>query len=407
MADIIIQVRDYQGIEVAKMRVRKGLTAIIGKTNAGKSSIMRAVEDLLENSCGDSDVRIGAEQASIAMKNNDNVVKLIRNPNKPIKTQYIINGEEIEKVGRNKVEETDILGIVPTGEYNLNFIKQEDLPFLIYENGYRLYEFISQSKSKVLLDAVEKLTKSKKEIEKDIKVTDAEINEIKNRYQEIAEELKQYPKISEIYNLNKTVDEYSEEIEKAEDRKLDYERDRKLEIEIDNSIISINKLLSNLEKLNLGKIENIVRENEKLRELKNTYEQTEKMYYNNENKIKEIEKTIFKFNSNEIIDTINFISSSLALKNVYDRNGKELCIVESTLQKYPSIEFNVDVSIINLLDNARELESEYNKYNKQIEHIDNSLENINCDIEKHEKFLSENKICPTCGQLIKDCKESE
>ena len=402
MSDILVQIRDYQGIEVAKMRVRNGLTAIIGKTNAGKSSIMRAIEDLLNNTCGDVDVRIGAEQASIAMKNNDNTVKLIRNPNNAIKTQYIINGETIEKVGRNKVEETDILGIVDTGDYQLNFIRQEDLPFLIYENGYKLYEFISQSKSKVLLNAVDSLNVRKKEVEREIKTVDAEINELKNRYQEIADELKSYPNIKLVYELGKYVDTVYDKIETMENLKKDYESDSKKVLDIMTKINYNNNIINKIEELDLNNINKIISNTSNAREKHNEYLKTEKQLKDIENEYSKIDRKIFEFNPSNIIETLSIISNSKEKKSEMDKIKIQLDEIENDISNIPNTEFNVDIDVLNAITKCRRLYNEYNSNIERLKEIDCSLVTINNSIQKDLDFLDKNKICPTCGQVIRD-----
>ena len=400
----LIQIKNYHSIEEAKINIRQGITVIVGATNAGKSSIMRALLDLINNTCSDSDVKIGTDECSIAVKNNGNTVKLIRNPNKAMKTTYVINGEEISKVGRNKVEEAECIGFGYTGDFQLNILKQEDLPFLIYEPANRLYDFLSQSRSNELLEAGEELKNDKKALQKSLTMAEAEVNEIKNRYNEIREELTKYPNIEKMKNLTDYIKKSKSEIDKFMSIYDDYSSHINRIKEVAEKIENIDKDLDRIKLLNLDNLINISKNLSLIEEIKDDYE-------NNIENIKAINEKIagiktvtydFKYIENIVSKAYKYIYEIDSIANNYKENSGKLEKTENQIKEIPSVEIDLNnISDICLRNNI--LMNTYEEYEETLEKIQNinyKLPGIVASIEELEKEKSKYNVCPTCGRPI-------
>lgn len=400
----LIQIKNYHSIEEAKINIRQGITVIVGATNAGKSSIMRALLDLINNTCSDSDVKIGTDECSIAVKNNGNIVKLIRNPNKAMKTTYVINGEEISKVGRNKVEEAECIGFGYTGDFQLNILKQEDLPFLIYEPANRLYDFLSQSLSNELLEAGEELKNDKKALQKSLTMAEAEVNEIKNRYNEIKEELTKYPNIEKMKNLTDYIKKSKSEIDKFMSIYDDYSSHINRIKEVAEKIENIDKDLDRIKLLNLDNLINISKNLSLIEEIKDDYE-------NNIENIKAINEKIagiktvtydFKYIENIVSKAYKYIYEIDSIANNYKENSGKLEKTENQIKEIPSVEIDLNnISDICLRNNI--LMNTYEEYEETLEKIQNinyKLPGIVASIEELENEKSKYNVCPTCGRPI-------
>lgn len=405
----LIQIKNYHSIEEAKINIRQGITVIVGATNAGKSSIMRALLDLINNTCSDSDVKIGTDECSIAVKNNGNTVKLIRNPNKAMKTTYIINGEEISKVGRNKVEEAECIGFGYTGDFQLNILKQEDLPFLIYEPANRLYDFLSQSRSNELLEAGEELKNDKKALQKSLTMAEAEVNEIKNRYNEIKEELTKYPNIEKMKNLTDYIKKSKSEIDKFMSIYDDYSSHINRIKEVAEKIENIDKDLDRIKLLNLDNLINISKNLYLIEEIKDDYE-------NNIENIKAINEKIagiktvtydFKYIENIVSKAYKYIYEIDSIANNYKENSGKLEKTENQIKEIPSVEIDLN-NISDICLRNKSLIKSYNEYTEKTEElntIENKLTKLSESILELEKEKSKYNVCPTCGRPIDENHE--
>lgn len=91
-----VKIKDFQSIESADLTV-EGFTVIVGRSNIGKSAIVRAIEGALTNLSGDSFVRLGAHHTEVDIECDDLTLKWKKGGGF---NDYEINGEVFESVGR-------------------------------------------------------------------------------------------------------------------------------------------------------------------------------------------------------------------------------------------------------------------------------------------------------------------
>lgn len=403
---MIIQIKDYQGIHSAKLNLKSGISVVIGKTNAGKSSIIRAIKDLLENNINDSDIRIGSkeEKAIVAIKSVErggHLVKVTRDKNSTFKTVYNINGESIEKVGKNKLEEVDELGLFPIDGMDIHFIRQEDLPFLVFENPYKTYEFLSQSKSQKLLDIYDTVVAEKKEADSDMKELIAKSDVIKTRYEEIRNELKKYPMITEMLEHNKNLKKYKKDNSTYIEKMKSIIQIQNKALEFDSEILSYENKISNLDMKRLESAKDI------------SYLLSRAV---------ELEKSLYVCN-NDILNTSNIISNipnvDISLNNLLEiirdveKCSSVLSELEKTEMKLKTITFpnaTVNPEIVDnlrklmeysiLVGNVSSVEAKYYKVIEETQINKSEIEKYQTEILKRSEELKKYEVCPTCKRPI-------
>lgn len=105
-----IRVRNFQSIQKGGVEV-KGLTAITGPNNIGKSALLRAVRGVFQNTRGTSYVRHGADKCEVEIDFGDRKVLWEKGPRtKP--TYYLDDGKPIHP-GQGVPDEVVALGVHP------------------------------------------------------------------------------------------------------------------------------------------------------------------------------------------------------------------------------------------------------------------------------------------------------
>jgi len=144
-----VSIKNYQAIKNVELEFPPGITAIVGNSNNGKSSIIRAIEAAINNKGGSSFINYDADECEVAITHDGADIKWIKSK-KPGKSHYIINGTKINKIGQTQVPE--VAQLLNMGEvevnnerFRLNFWKQLDYPFLVGKTPYQLFDFISKS----------------------------------------------------------------------------------------------------------------------------------------------------------------------------------------------------------------------------------------------------------------------
>lgn len=176
-----VNIQNYQAIKKADLLFDPGITAIVGESNNGKSSIIRAIEAAINNKGGDSFINYDADSCLVTIEDNNS--KVIWSKHKKAgKSFYDINGTILSKIGQKQIDEVaEALNTpeisVNNDKFRLNFWKQLDFPFLVGRTSYQLFDFISNSKDQELISgAQEKAVKEMKGIKAEIDDTNSKIN---------------------------------------------------------------------------------------------------------------------------------------------------------------------------------------------------------------------------------------
>ena len=184
-----VKIENYQAIKNADLFFDVGLTAIVGPTNSGKSSLIRAIKGAINNQVGTGFINYDADESVVSIEDNGNTIVWTK-PRKGSAT-YTLNGREISKVGRTQNEEVaSLLNMseveVNTQKIRLNFWEQMEKAFLMDKTPNQLFEFISQSKEQELMQSYQQTEQTKlTEIEKQIKVNETKLDVYKQEIQKL------------------------------------------------------------------------------------------------------------------------------------------------------------------------------------------------------------------------------
>jgi DNA repair ATPase RecN len=166
-----VRIENFQSIERADLEV-SGLTVVVGKSNIGKSALVRAIKGALRNAEGTDFVRKGTKHTEVEL-DDENGFHLIWRKGENV-NDYEINSVPLTKVGRGAPEEIERAGfrdiIASTGKTKVApQIADQFFPiFLLDKSGAVTAEVISDVSR---LNVIQKATKDCKKDLRDSKAT--------------------------------------------------------------------------------------------------------------------------------------------------------------------------------------------------------------------------------------------
>lgn len=167
-----VEVQDYQIIKKAKAEFIPGLNIIIGPSNNGKTSLIKAIKSLLYTEPGNTPIRNGQPNYKVGLEYNGHRVILQKGKD----SFYSVDGEKYSKYGTSTPEEVsnalEIRELVLNGnKEQINFWNQMNYPFLLDKGSTDLFRFIVDSGDS------DKVSESLKSIVKDRQTLEKKINE--------------------------------------------------------------------------------------------------------------------------------------------------------------------------------------------------------------------------------------
>ena len=231
-----VRIQNYQSIEDIKFEVA-GFTTITGKTNIGKSAIMRALSGALLNKPVVNLVRTGAKSCSVQLS-SEQWGLLWEKAEKGL-NRYTIDGkaERLENVGQRQPEPVSVMGFssVRIGDRDLYpwYASQWTPVFLLDEGGPTVTQFISEiSGLDVLQNAISLSLKGKKKALDGLKSASSEAEKLRAKLEKIG-------KLNEFTTMVKELDSQAESILQYEVR---ISRGSVLLEEIETALASIDTL---------------------------------------------------------------------------------------------------------------------------------------------------------------------
>ena len=188
MSDFVIQIKDFQSLSKVDLVIEDGLNIVVGKTNAGKSAVLRAINCAIFNIGNDEMVKAGKRYAGVMIDNGEHKFFWKRDSHgKNEKTTYQIDsGDPIKKVGRNQLEEIENLFNIKDVRLanglkeRINFWYQGDAPFLTNKTGGQLFEFLSQSSCEKYMKVTKKLYEDMRSLRVKIEGINSTIDALKS-----------------------------------------------------------------------------------------------------------------------------------------------------------------------------------------------------------------------------------
>lgn len=362
-----VKIKDYQILKEIELDLTKGITAIVGSTNNGKSSIIRAIRGAINNQGGNSFVNYDADETQVTIDYLNNRVDWVKSK-KQGKSYYNINGEVYNKIGQTQLPEVaDIFNMpevsVGNERFQINFWKQLDKPFLVDKTPYQLFEFISQSKDQ------EQVEQIRQESEKQAQGHKKEISTINTIIDTHKAELNKIEKSVELYDsLNKF---NSQSMETALD--------------------IIEKTLSGIKSIEGLEIEKNSK-NSKLKIINKLYDKAKDLY----SEVAKIKKS--KEDIENLFDKLNKSKSNLKeLKNKDIQKD-----IEFFTNKYREIETYINMAnkAKHLVDDYKYLENKINQSEARKIALQGELSNKEADLMGILTELDKFNVCPLCNSII-------
>lgn len=176
---IEVTIENFQSIKKLTFKI-EGFTCITGRTNIGKSAIMRALGGALLNNSVVGSVRKGSKYCSVEFKSNSWGLKWEKGERSV--NRYWIPGKEepIDKLGQGQHQVAIDLGF-PSIKIGSDvtqpwFASQFDPVFLLNKSGPAVTDFISEvSRLKVIQDSIVLSVRKKKRAESRAKIHEEEL----------------------------------------------------------------------------------------------------------------------------------------------------------------------------------------------------------------------------------------
>ena len=397
-----VSIKNYQIIKDASLDFIPGLNVIIGPSNNGKSSIIKAIKALIYTVPGTTPIRNGQSFYAVGINYNNHTVILQKGLKESV---YIVDGEKYTKYGVNTPEivskSLNIKELVLSGnKEQLNFWDQMKYPFLIDRTSTELFKFIiDSSDSDQVSKSLKDMVSDRQQLSKNIDILQGSINTIDldiDNYKSILNNSKDVleacdniinlqSKISKLNQLKQIKEAHINNLKLLEENKnklikIDIVLNRDIDIINQvthklNNFIKLNKLFINLHTL-------INNQSDNYKQLLNL------------NWINNIDKLDLSLIVNKL-DKLKNIKQKLNNINQGLSNKSNLKLIELNLDNILISKFNRLKSVKQALNN---IEYKQVENNTSIIAIDNSFLYYN-------KFYDYFDVCPYCGNKIHSKKE--
>lgn len=393
-----VQVKNYQIIKNAEAEFVPGLNVIVGPSNNGKTSFIKAIKSLIYTEPGSTPIRFGTQSYIVGIQYNGHTVIL----QKGLKdSAYLVDGEKFTKYGTSTPEEVSkALGIreleLNGKKEKINFWDQMNYPFLLDKSSTELFRFIVDSgEDDQISAALKDMVSDRQGINKDI-------NQLQGSIMVLDEQIA--TKTKEIDNLKPRL-EVSKEIIKMQTKVANVRQMHDL-------LEKIKSLQS--KQLELQKQYNKVEAESKIYtesvlKLQDSYEKSS-IYYNTLRRINDFKNRI---NQNDQILSKYKITFDL-LENVSEVNLEPLIKVRDSIlnlqskvnllsnQKSSTLDIDtkkVEENLLTLTNYKTSLQRfSANKTLKSNSEV--MMDSVNKILDKITKLQSNIQVCPYCGQAI-------
>lgn len=230
-----VKIQNYEALKDIDIEIPVGLTQLAGKTNQGKSSLVRAIEDFYCSGAGKDEITIDESQMMIQIDDD----YFTRN----FKTkEYFINGISYKNIGRGKFPELAFLKLGP-----VNFQHQQEARFLIGDTPGQKYNYIVGERDDKFLTTLNNMKKDSKEMVSTNKVLIAQYTENESKLEKIEEDLKN-TNFEKAISLKKNILSVQEKIKKLESifnlkSQLDFIKEKQMQLkQVEKETISVIEL---------------------------------------------------------------------------------------------------------------------------------------------------------------------
>jgi DNA repair ATPase RecN len=367
-----VKIRDFQIIKEADLEFSPGITAIVGSSNNGKSSIIRAIEAAINNKGGSSFINYDSDSCEVTIEDNGHTI-IWHKDQSSRKSFYDIDGEKLTKIGQTQLDEVGALLnmseiSVNNDRFRLNFWKQMDFPFLVGRTSYQLFDFISKSKEQEMIQELREISvEDFKTLKKDTDNLDSNINLKTKDISVIESSLEELRPFTE-YNLVRL-----EKLVEIKDHLSTYLKDFDRTTEnISNYTFGLSEIVEKISMLT-GKFKSI----ESLYEFSEALMPVIEAYDESVFNLDSLENTDLKILDSKIKENENKVMKLEALVSKIEDQERVRADLQDLLKEYCVVGTTLDT------------------------HKD-YINNIEEEIVKVNKSLEEFEVCPLCGNSLKE-----
>lgn len=426
-----IDIENFQSHENTHVDFDSGLNVIIGESNNGKTSILRAMDWVVDNQpLGTDFIMTGKKYCKVRITyDNDTFIERYRTLKDTgyYRVGVINNGQESYQEYKGftnnvpvevmNVHQMPKIAITKNIETHLNKLSQLERPFLITENTNEKAAAIGRITGTNIIDVAIKNTTS--DIASDRKLLKTYIKDKTDlESARDAIDLKRLYDLSKFYSMADKKIKELDSLSKTMNDLLDREK-----ICITN-IKQYENIKSNCEdiikdKTTVNEAEELILKISKMINLLNGYKQCKEFILDLNNKIKLYNKTI---KQKKVIDScsdaITKITCLISLYKRYELSSNAISIQNnrinllSDMTKYSDIINEQQDNIIkiqqmiNLYIRDQSIKQKIQENNDDSSSIISTIDSLNCELQEYEtnmkEFVLSNKICPCCGQKITD-----
>lgn len=413
MNPIKIKIHNFQSIEDLEFEIN-GFTTITGKTNIGKSAIVRAITSALLNNSVIGMVRSGATHATVEIGVNGHSIKWEK-AEKGL-NRYTIDGVVYDKVGGKQLQVISDLGFksvsVGSDEIFPWYASQFFPIFLLDKPGTQVTDFICEvSRLNILQDAVTLSNRGKKRTSDDAKKSESELISINNQLSKL-DLVDTVAKLHEdLKDQRKSIAEYERKISYC----VDYiERDRILKSEINRIENADLDLPDRLDDDGVSRYSSLSHHHDRLNELAKRvidirpinqtkipdypidlerYELFKKYSFvpTTIELISEMERSVKRELPDDISEDIAKYAAAQDLASRITKNA--VTDIEVKIPPLPDIKTGIINKAETLLNSITNLVSEYKNQTHSLKQVSQSLEEITDKIKSIP-------MCPTCSRPV-------
>ena len=195
-----VQIKDYQILKNVSLEFIPGLNVIIGPSNNGKSSILKAIKALVFTVPGTTPIRSGQSNYTVGIQYNGHIVILQKGLKESV---YMVDKEKYSKFGQTTPEivsnSLNIKELLLNGnKEQLNFWDQMNYPFLLDKSSVETFRFIIDSgENDKLSEALKTMVSDRQGLNKSIDILQGSINSVDLEIEEYNKELEEAKPIIE------------------------------------------------------------------------------------------------------------------------------------------------------------------------------------------------------------------
>lgn len=222
-----VSIKDFQSIKEAELKI-EGFTAVVGKSNIGKSALWRSIEGALFGRSGDGFIRQGSSHMQVHLE--DDGLDVLWEKGKGV-NRFTVNGNVYDKVNRTVPPEIQNYGYreieIGDKKSRIQFSSQWTPLFLIdpdvTSGSQAANVLISVSRMDELLEAIKKCSAELREKKQVKKIREGDLKKVKDQLLETSDIIYITDRVSKLGTVNHEIKSLDAEITWSEEilRELD------------------------------------------------------------------------------------------------------------------------------------------------------------------------------------------